>query len=120
MSLLDAGQWPIRPRWAMNAELHKPGRACCARAATSISTLLTCHGLAGGWGSAGAWVRERERERERESERERVLSNGEAHDLAASLYLSLNAQLLPWQEVFARPNATGRSAPFNRQGTADS
>jgi hypothetical protein len=33
-------------------------------------------------------------ERGRKRERERVLSNGEAHDLAASLYLSLNAQLI--------------------------
>ena len=31
--------------------------------------------------------------REREREREHVLSNGEAHDPAASLYLSLNVQL---------------------------
>ena len=40
----------------MNAELHEPGRACCGQrgtgAATGISTLLTFHGWAGGWGSA--------------------------------------------------------------------
>ena len=46
-------------------------------------------GRAVGGARAHACVREREREREREH----VLSNGEAHDLAAPLYLSLNVHL---------------------------
>ena len=59
----------------MNAELHEPGRACCV---TGSYKHLDSADVpwAGGWGSAGASVRVRSC----------VLSDGEAHDLAASLY----------------------------------